>query len=278
MITARSGTWAELSKLSAFARRDLLVQLTYRTALISDWINILAQAVIFAYVSKLISPSSLPQYGNEQTSYIAFVSVGLTVSVFLQVGVGQISTAIRSEQLMGTLEALLVTPTQSATLLLGTVVYDLFYVPIRTALFLAVVALWTGVTFATSGMLPAAAILVAFTPFVWGLGAAVAAATLTFKRAAAGIGIVTFLLTISSGTYFPLTLFPSWVQTLAKANPVAVALNGMRSCLLGGEGWSDALPAIAFLLVCSAVTLAAGLLAFRIALRREARLGTVALY
>jgi ABC-2 type transport system permease protein len=278
VIAARSGAWAELSKLSAFARRDLLVRLSYRTALISDWVNILAQAVIFAYVSKLIKPSALPTYGDQQTSYIAFVSVGLTISVFLQVGVGQIATAVRSEQLMGTLEALLVTPTRSATLLVGTVIYDLIYVPIRTGLFLIIVAVWTGVSFATSGVLPAGAILLAFTPFVWGLGAAVAAATLTFKRAAVGVGVATFVLTISSGTYFPLTLFPSWVQTLAKVNPVAVALDGMRSCLLGGEGWSQALPAIGFLAACSAVTLAAGLFAFRLALRREARLGTVALY
>lgn len=278
MIATRSGPRAELTKLSAFARRDFLVQLTYRTALISDWVNILAQAVIFAYVSKLISPSALPTYGDQQTSYIAFVSVGLTISVFLQVGVGQLATAIRSEQMMGTLEALLVTPTNSATLLLGSVVYDLVYVPIRTAVFLAIVAVWAGVVFATSGMLPAGAILLAFTPFVWGLGAAVAAATMTFKRAATGVGVVTFALTVSSGAYFPLTLFPSWVQTLARANPVAVALHGMRACLLGGEGWAQALPAIGFLLVCSAVTLIAGLVLFRVALRREARLGTVGLY
>lgn len=273
-----AGRRAEFAKLGAFARRDLLVQLTYRTALISDWVNILAQALIFAYVSRLISPSDLPRYGDRQTSYIAFVAVGLTVSVFLQIGIGQIATAIRSEQLMGTLEVVLATPTRSATLLLGTVTYELFYVPIRTALFLLIVALWTGVHFAGSGILPAAALLVVFTPFVWGLGAAVAAATLTYRRAASGVGMATFALTISSGTYFPVGLFPGPVQTIARANPVAVVLNGMRSCLLGGESWSQVLPAIGFLAACSAVALAAGLLAFRLALRREARLGTVAFY
>lgn len=278
MIQTSTGGWAEFAKLGAFARRDFLVQLTYRTAIVSDWINILAQALIFAYVSRLVSPADLPHYGNGQTRYIAFVAVGLTVSVFLQVGMGQLSSAIRSEQLMGTLEVVLATPTRSATLLLGTVTYELFYVPIRTAVFLVIVALWTGVHFAASGILPAAALLIAFTPFVWGLGAAVAAATLTYRRAASGIGVATFALAISSGTYFPLTLFPSWVQTIANANPVAVVLDGMRRCLLGGAGFGATLPAIGALAACSAVALAAGLIAFRLALRREARLGTVAFY
>lgn len=278
MSAAAGGRWHEVAKLSAFARRDFLVQLTYRTALISDWVNILAQALIFAYVSKLVSPADLPRYGDRQTSYIAFVAVGLTISVFLQVGIGQIATAIRSEQLMGTLESVLATPTRSATLLLGTVTYELLYVPIRTALFLLIVALWTGVHFAGSGVLPAAVLLVVFTPFVWGLGAAVAAATLTYRRAASGIGLATFALTVSSGTYFPLQLFPGWVQAAARANPVAVVLDGMRRCLLGGESWHQVLPAVAYLVVCSGLALAAGLVAFRLALRREARLGTVAFY
>ena len=49
--------------------------------------------------------------------------------------------AFRNEQLMGTLEVLLMTPTTPATIQIGSVVYDLVYVPLRTGLFfLAVVA------------------------------------------------------------------------------------------------------------------------------------------
>ena len=52
----------EAGKLGAFLRRDLLVQMSYRTGLISDWVNLLAQVAIFAYVSKLVDPSKMQQY------------------------------------------------------------------------------------------------------------------------------------------------------------------------------------------------------------------------
>jgi ABC-type polysaccharide/polyol phosphate export permease len=117
-----------------------------------------------------------------------------------------------------------------------------------------------------------------FIPFVWGLGSIAAASVLTFRRGSGVLGFGTFALTFSSGAYFPLTLFPSWVATVARLNPIAVAVSAMRDQLIGGVGWSDAALAVAKLVPMSGVTLALGLLAFRLAMRRERRLGTLGLY
>jgi ABC-2 type transport system permease protein len=268
----------ELGKVMAFLHRDLLVTLSYRTGLISDWVNLAAQVVIFGYVSKLINPSALPTYGGSEASYVSYVAIGIAVSGFMQVGIGRLMTAVRAEQLMGTLESLLVTPTHSTTLLLGSVAYDLVYVPIRTFLFLALVAVVLGVEFATGGMLPALLILAVFIPFVWGLGAATAATVLTFRRGAGAVGVATFLLTVTSGAYFPVDLFPSWVATLAMLNPLTIALEGMRECLLGGEGWSEAFKVCAILLPFTLASLIGGAAAFRAAMRRERRLGSLGIY
>ena len=268
----------ELGKVLGFLHRDLLVTLSYRTGLISDWVNLAAQVVIFAYVSKLINPSALPTYGGNEASYVSFVAIGIAVSGFMQVGIGRLMTAVRAEQLMGTLESLLVTPTHSTTLLLGSVAYDLVYVPIRTFVFLGLVAVVLGVNFATGGMLPALLILAVFIPFVWGLGAMTAATVLTFRRGAGAVGVATFALTVTSGAYFPVDLFPSWVATLAMLNPLTIALEGMRNCLLGGEGWSEALKVSAILLPFTVASLIGGAAAFRGAMRRERRLGSLGIY
>jgi ABC-2 type transport system permease protein len=268
----------ELAKLPAFLRRDLMVQLSYRTGLLTDWINLLAQVAVFGYVSKLVDPSKLPQFGGTRGSYIAYVSVGIAVSGFLQIGVGRLMTVVRGEQLMGTLESLLVTPTHSTTLLLGSVSYDLIYVPIRTFVFLLVVAAALDVNFESQGVVPALAILTVFVPFVWGLGAITAAVVLTFRRGAGVVGVATFALTVTSGTYFPVGLFPSWVETIAKVNPLTIALDGMRDSLLGGAGWTDALGTIVLVAPFTAVSLFAGAVAFRWAMRRERQLGTLGIY
>jgi ABC-2 type transport system permease protein len=274
----RSNSFAEFSKLGAFLRRDVLVRLSYRTAILSDWFNLFAQAFVFSFVSKLVDPSRLPTGRGDRTSYIAFVAVGIAVSGFMAVGLARLVAAVRQEQLMGTLESVMVTPTTAITILLGSVIYDMIYVPIRTVIFLVIVSIWFNVSFAASGYLPALIVLVAFIPFVWGIGSIASASVLTFRRGSGVIGFGTFALTFTSGAYFPLGLFPHWVETLASLNPIAVAITGMREQLLGGAGWADAAGVLAKLVPMSAVSLLLGLYAFRLAMRRERRLGTLGLY
>ena len=48
----------------------------------------------------------------------------------------RVAMAVRQEQMIGTLEALLVTPTSPTTVQVGSVAFDLVFVPIRMALLL----------------------------------------------------------------------------------------------------------------------------------------------
>jgi ABC-type polysaccharide/polyol phosphate export permease len=61
-------------------------------------------------------------------------------------------------------------------------------------------------------------------------------------------------------------------------NPITYALLAIRNALIGGAGWGPTLKAIAYLTPVAAATLAAGVWAFRAALRREQRRGTLGLY
>lgn len=279
MTGSQTNPVAEMAKLSAFLRRDVLTRLSYRSAILADWFSLFSQALVFSFVSKIVNPARLPATaGGQRTTYIAYVAVGIAVSGFLAVGLARLVGAIRQEQFMGTLESLMVTPTTASVILLGSVVYDLIYVPIRTVIFLVIVSVWFDVNFATGGYLPALIILAAFIPFVWGLGSMASASVLTFRRGSGVLGFGTFALTFTSGAYFPLSLFPSWVETLARLNPIAVAITGMRDQLIGGAGWDDAAIVLAKLVPMSAGSLVVGLVAFRLAMRRERRLGTLGLY
>jgi hypothetical protein len=59
---------------------------------------------------------------------------------------------------------------------------------------------------------------------------------------------------------------------------MAVAISGMRDALLGGKGWSAVGDDLLVLLPVAAASLAAGIYAFRLALRRERRRGTLGVY
>ena len=144
----------------------------------------------------------------------------------MAVALGRIYNVIRQEQLQGTLESLFLTPTSHATIQLGSVVYDLAYVPIRTVLFFVMVTVFFPASFYWSGLMPTVAILVAYIPFVWGIGVMAAAWTLTFRRGTAMIGIFTTIATLGAGTYFPTDVFPTWLQAIVQYLPLTVVLQG----------------------------------------------------
>jgi ABC-2 type transport system permease protein len=268
----------ELAKLPAFVRRDFLVMWSYRLAFFADWVNLIIQVTIFYFVGRLVDASQLPSYGDGRSTYIEFVSVGIALTSLLQLALAQVVTSMNSERMMGTLEALMVTPTSPSTVQLGLVMYEAIYVPIRTSLFLVAIALMFDVSFHASGFAFMLLILAVLMPVIWGLGVLTAAANLTYRRSASAVGLGMTVLTVASGAYFPVGLLPGWMRPLVEANPIAIALEATRQTVVGGAGLDEVLPAVLKLIPMAIVSLALGFLAFRAALERERRSGNLGLY
>jgi ABC-2 type transport system permease protein len=268
----------DLAKVPAFFRRDLLVLWSYRVAFLSDWVNLIVQVLLFYFLNRLIPSDKLPRFGGRPTSYIEFVTVALVVTTFMQVSLGHLVSALRQEQLMGTLESLLLTPTAPTTIQLGSIAYDILYVPVRTAVFLAIMSGIFGVHFHLGGLVPTVAILVVFVPCMWGLGLLGAAGVLTVRRGSGVTGIAATALMLASGAYFPIQYLPPWLQSLTQYNPVTIALDGARQAMLADAGWSVIWPSVLKLVPMASVSLMLGITAFRLALKRERRRGTIGLY
>ena len=269
---------SECRKLPAFFRRDLLVAWSYRLAFFSDWIGLVVQIVIFSFVGRLVDPTKVPSYNGQQATYLEFVSVGIAFTSFMGIAIGRVYSVVRQEQVQGTLESLLLTPTAFTTIQIGSVAYDVVYVPLRTILFFVMTAVVFGAQYQWSGLFPTMAILAAFIPFVWGLGVIAAAYTVTYKRGTGVVGLFITALTVGSGTYVPISSLPAWVGHIATVSPLTLALDGAREAMIGGTGWAGVLPIVAVLAACAVVTLTAGMVAFRAALARERRRGSLGLY
>jgi ABC-2 type transport system permease protein len=268
---------SDVRKLGAFFRRDFLTLRSYGLAFFSDWVNLVVQIVILVFVGRLIASSRLPRFGGVHPTYVEFAAVGIAIASLLQANIARVIAAIRGEQLMGTLEALFLTPTAPTTVLLGSVVYDLVYVPVRTFIFLAALTALADVRFSLLALPAVGVILVTFLPLLWGLGWVSAAFVLTFRRGSGIAGLIGAFLVFTSGSYFPVTLLPGALAAIAQHNPITVAVDATRSLLLGGptsEVWFDALTILPFAIV----SLAAGVVALRWALARERRRGTLGLY
>ena len=268
----------EVAKLPAFVRRDLLVALSYRTAFVGDLLGLLTQGLLFYFLAKMVDPDTVPAYGGESTSYLAFAVIGIAVGVYLQFALTRVSTAIRQEQLQGTLESMLSTPTAPTTVQLGLVVFDLLYVPVRTFLFLAAMTLVFDLGLLAGGVPPALVLLLALTPFVWGLGVLGAAIILVVRKGAGIAALAGGLIALASGAYVPVDVLPDWIEQLAAWNPIAVALDGMRTSLIAGPDWSETAGDLTVIVPWSVLALGAGLLGFRAALRHERVSGSLGIY
>lgn len=268
----------EARKLPAFVRRDFLVALSYRMSFFSDFVALAGQVLVFYFIGRLIDPQELPRYGGTQVTYLEFATIGIGVAVFMEFGLQHVSRAIRSEQLMGTLDSLLMTPSAWTTIQIGSVVFQLLYIPLRMGIFLGAMAVAFGLGFQSSGVGPAIVLLLGFIPFVWGLGVIAAAMVLTFRRGSGLVGLGSVSLALVSGLYFPTTVLPSWLADAAAGNPVAIATNGIREALVVGGDWSAIAGDVALLVPLSLTSLLVGGFCFRAALRRERRLGTLGQY
>ena len=269
---------AEAAKIPAFVRRDWKVAVSYRAVFVGDALGLAGQIIVFYFIARLVDPGKLPTYGGTVPSYLAFVTIGLVINLTAGVLLHQVSATLRQEQLMGTFEALLATPTAAATLQLGSVAYTLVFVPVRAAILLGAIAVGFGLDLEASGIAPALVLLVAFLPFTWGLGLVSAAVVVTFRRGANATGFLLTMLGLISGAVFPIALLPPLLRTLAAWNPFAVAIDGIRDQLIGGVGWGPAASDLVRLAPLSAVGFALGALCFRAAIARERRRGTLGAY
>jgi ABC-2 type transport system permease protein len=268
----------EAPKLLAFVRRDFRITLTYRMGSLSGLLGIVAQVVAFSFLGKLIDPARMPTFGGTHATYIEFVAIGICLNMAVLLLLHELARALRTEQMIGTLESLLVTPTRIGTLQVGSTLFNLLYVPLRLCLFLAAISIVFGLHLHAAGVLPATALMLEFLPFLWGLGLIAASAILTFRRGTGAIGAGVMLVGLSSGAFFPLSVLPGWLAEVAAVNPLAIVLTALREALIGGAGWGALGPTLIELVPLAIASMGAGILCFRLVLRRERRLGTLGLY
>ena len=275
-MSALAAAVGEAGKLPAFVRRDVLIALSHRKAFLRDVAVVSSQLVVFWLVGRLVDPNTLPAYGGTQTSYGAYVAIGVVLSLVVGRLLVKVATTVRREQLRGTLGTVLTTPSALRTVQLGGVALDLLWLPLRMALFLTAAAVGLGLDFDVAGAPLVGVLLIALLPFVWGLGLICAAGILAFRGGIVTTGYVVLALGVASGAYFPLSLLPDWLESIGRLNPLARTLESMREALLGSLGWHGLGTDLLALLPMSVALLLAGAAAFSLAVVHGRRNGTLA--
>jgi ABC-2 type transport system permease protein len=263
--------------IAAYVRRDFAVARSYRVGIVLQTIaGVTALFVVFR-ISRVVEPVTFAHAAGIRTSYFAFVVLGLMVMRIAQVAISSAPTRLRSEQSVGTLEAVLSTPTPASVALLSGTAYDVLSGLFQAALLLVLAVLGFGLGL-HGGPTELAVVLLALAGLIATMSAVaivLAAATLMFKQLPSLATMVGSLLAIVSGVWFPVHLLPAGLVALAKLSPVYWALQVTRGALLAGRVDDGSLVA---LLGTAAVALPLALGAYELCLRHVRRTGTLALY
>ncbi|WP_322795493.1 ABC transporter permease [Tepidiforma sp.] len=159
----------------------------------------------------------------------------------------------------GYFEKLALTPAPRLALVLGRMLADAVKALILSAAIL-ILALLYGAGFET-GPLGVAVLLAAAFGFALaysGIGVAIALKTGSPQAAQAGF-IIFFPLLFLAPTFAPVEVFASWLEAVARVNPVTYILLGMRSLVTDGWDW-------AALLKCGAATAGIGVVTISLTL------------
>lgn len=173
-----------LRKPLSFLKKDLLMEVSYKFSFVLQFASIFFSVVMFYFVGKLLGEAptvqkSISEYGG---NYFAFVLIGIAFQNYLSVGLGSFANNIRAEQMIGTLEAMLVTPTRLATIVLSSSQWSFAFTSIRVAIYLVLGGVFFGVSFTNATILPTLTALLLTVIAFSSLGIISASFIMVFKK------------------------------------------------------------------------------------------------
>ena len=115
-----------MNKLFAFIKKDFLEEISYRFNFFLSLAGMLLSVFMFYFIGKTFSGTMSPTLQRYGGDYFPYVLIGIAVSNFVTFGLSALSQQVRSAQVVGTLEALMGTPTSIYTILVGNSLWSFF--------------------------------------------------------------------------------------------------------------------------------------------------------
>jgi ABC-2 type transport system permease protein len=265
-----------IGTLLAFLKRDFLIEVSYRTSFVMQFFGILFSVLIWKFIAGVVdAPPGTP--GLHGVDYFAYVLIGLAFYHYLSASLASFSGKIRNEQMTGTLEAMLVTPTSTGAIVLGSSLWEFVMTSIKVLAYLFVGALF-GVSFRFNSLLPCLLVLALTILAFSGIGILSASFILYLKRGDPITYLVSSVSALLGGVFYPPEDMPAYLGGWSRLLPITYSLRALRGALLRGSSFPDLLPDILALALFAAVLLPLGIVAFRFAVRKARREGSLVQY
>ncbi len=267
-----------LTKAAAFIRRDFLTEISYKSSFLMNLIGIFFSVLTFFFIAKLFGEAAAPHLQEYGGDYFPFVLIGIAFSTFLGVGLGTSANALRQEQMLGTLEAMLITPTRSSSIVIYLSLWNFIYSSFNILVYLLIGRFVFGIMFSVSHPLLIFGILFLSVLSFSSLGIISSCFVMVFKRGNPVNWIVSSSFDLLGGVYYPITILPGSLQVISHVLPITYALRALRGVLLADYSFSQVRTDILALLGFAVVLFPLALLLFEFALKRAKKDGSLCQY
>jgi ABC-2 type transport system permease protein len=267
-------------RVFAFLARDFRLFVSYRMQFFLRVLSILGVVTTLFFISKIFAGFTDARFSQWRDPLAAWL-IGLAVLNYFMTGFSSLATAIRQEQMQGTLESVLLTPINLPTVIAASSAWDFVQATLFSFLYLLFGWLFFDVHFVGSFLL-ALVFLLLTTLVLACLGILSASFAMVFKRGdpfgmLLGSGAALF-----SGVFFPTQLINEHagekLGTISRLLPTTYGVDGIRRVLIEGQGWAEVTPPLITLMVMLAILLPFSLWIFARAVRRAKREGSLIQY
>ena len=250
----------------AFVERNFNLTKRYWGWELAFFVYSIASSLSVIYIAK--------GQGEDRRDLLLYLFIGTLVWAYLRAVFDSISEMIAWERWEGTIEYTFMAPISRVTHLLGTSLFSIVYGLLRTAILFVCLAAFVELDLSRANF--GAAVLIALLGSVGFVGVGIMAAVLPLlftEHGAEMTFMISAILLLVSGVYYPIDVLPGWMQPLARISPATYVLEGMWRTVMEGEGITQIVDLIWPLLITGLVSIPIGVYIFLLVERYAKRTG-----
>ena len=258
-----AGLWWETRASLAFVERNLYLVRRYWHLELAFLIFNVASAMSVLYIGEAQMQASGGGSQEGQLDLVLYLGIGTVVWAYLRAVFANVGEMVAWERWEGTIEYTMMAPISRLAHMLGVSLFSIIYGLARSALLLGVLSLFFSVDLSNANLGGAALILLVGSVSFLGFGIMAAVLPLLFpERGEEMTFVISSILLLVSGVYYPISVLPDWMEPLATISPATYVLAGMRAALLEGTPTLALGPAILPILVLGALSIPIGIAVF----------------
>jgi len=230
-----AGLWHEARASLAFGERNFYLVRRYWGWELAFLVYGVASSMSVLYIGKA-QMQAIGGTGQAMgQDLVLYLGIGTIVWAYLHAVFSNISEMISWERWEGTIEYTMMAPVSRLTHMLGVSLFGVVFGIVRTVLLLLTLSLFFDVDLGGANLTGAAVVMLLGSVCFVGVGIMAASLPLLFpERGEEMAFVISSILLLVSGVYYPVEVLPGWMEGMAAVSPATYVLEGMRATILEG--------------------------------------------